>query len=233
MKFSVDTNEINNALSIVSHALSARTTLPIQEGMRNTEEYKNVVMTSVNEMLSIKVDGIIYIAAHAHDVEYFPPDLPVPIVISYAYQSNNKIPALRIDDETAGYDMTKYLISKGHKKIAIIAGEEQDLHGHDRLVGFERAMKEAGLSVDKNLLVAGRWSRGNGYLACKELFEKCRISLNAGGEDSSQWDMYLGKFNVIRLRIFLIFLRTLLINQHHLFCINFLMLLLNLVHHLN
>ena len=129
-------------------------------------------MTSVNEMLSIKVDGIIYIAAHAHDVEYFPPDLPVPIVISYAYQSNNKIPALRIDDETAGYDMTKYLISKGHKKIAIIAGEEQDLHGHDRLVGFERAMKEAGLSVDKNLLVAGRWSRGNGYLACKELFEK-------------------------------------------------------------
>ena len=33
----------------------------------------------------------------------------------------------------------------------------------------------------------------------KELFEKCRISLNAGGEDSSQWDMYLGKFNVIRL----------------------------------
>ncbi|MBQ7587673.1 MAG: AAA family ATPase [Lachnospiraceae bacterium] len=33
----------------------------------------------------------------------------------------------------------------------------------------------------------------------KELFEKCRISLNAGGEDGSQWDMYLGKFNVIRL----------------------------------
>ena len=137
-----------------------------------TEDYKNVVMASVNEMLSIKVDGIIYVAAHAHDVDYFPTDLPVPIVISYAFQSNSKIPSLRIDDETAGYDMTKYLISKGHKKIAIIAGEEQDLHGHDRLVGFERAMKEAGLPVDKKLFEAGKWSRGNGYLACQKLFEK-------------------------------------------------------------
>lgn len=137
-----------------------------------TEEYKNVVMASVNEMLSIKVDGIIYIAAHAHDVEYFPSDLPVPIVISYAYQSNNKIPALRIDDETAGYDMTKHLISKGHKKIAIIAGEEQDFHGHDRLVGFGKAMQEAGFQIDKNLFEVGQWSRDGGYNACKRLFEK-------------------------------------------------------------
>ena len=137
----------------------------------DSAEYKKAVRESVDEMLSIKVDGIIFIAAHAHDIEYFSADLGIPIVIAYAYQTNNSIPTIKIDDFESAYKMTKHLIAKGHKKIAIIGGAS-DRHEQDRLKGFEKAMTEAGLSTDKKLFETGYWSREGGKEACSRLFKK-------------------------------------------------------------
>ena len=111
----------------------------------DSTEYSNAVRASVDEMLSIKVDGIIFIAAHAHDIEYFNEYTGVPIVIAYAYQTGNKLPTIKIDDFESSYIMTKHLIQKGHKKIAIIGGvnSDKDKHESDRLEGFEKAMKES------------------------------------------------------------------------------------------
>ena len=138
----------------------------------DSAEYEKAVRESVDEMLSIKVDGILYIAAHAHDIEYFEKNLDVPIVIAYAYQTDNSIPTIKIDDFESSYIMTKHLIKKGHKKIAIIGGGENDRHEQDRLQGFEKAMKEASLPVDKNLFDLGHWSREGGKEACTRLFSK-------------------------------------------------------------
>lgn len=140
----------------------------------DSTEYSNAVRASVDEMLSIKVDGIIFIAAHAHDIEYFNEYTGVPIVIAYAYQTGNKLPTIKIDDFESSYIMTKHLIQKGHKKIAIIGGvnSDKDKHESDRLEGFEKAMKESSLEVNKNLLENGGWSREGGYKACERLFQK-------------------------------------------------------------
>ncbi|MBP5602442.1 MAG: LacI family DNA-binding transcriptional regulator [Treponema sp.] len=138
----------------------------------DSAEYGKAVRESVDEMLSIKVDGIIFIAAHAHDIEYFPKGLDVPIVIAYAYQTDNSIPAIKIDDFESSYIMTKHLIEKGHKKIAIVGGGVNDRHEQDRLEGFEKAMTEASLPVDKELFELGYWSREGGKEACSKLFKK-------------------------------------------------------------
>lgn len=140
----------------------------------DSTEYSNAVRTSVEEMLSIKVDGIIFIAAHAHDIEYFNEYTGVPIVIAYAYQTGNKLPTIKIDDFESSYIMTKHLIQKGHKKIAIIGGvnSDKDKHESDRLEGFEKAMKESLLEVNKDLRENGGWSREGGYKACERLFQK-------------------------------------------------------------
>ena len=137
----------------------------------DSEQYAKAVRDSVDEMLSIKVDGILFIAAHAHDIEYFSPDLELPIVIAYAYQTDNKIPTIKIDDFESSYIMTKHLISKGHQKIAIIGGGASDMHEKERLQGFEKAMKEKSLEVDKKIIETGNWSREGGYEACVRLFK--------------------------------------------------------------
>ncbi|MBR6340760.1 MAG: LacI family DNA-binding transcriptional regulator [Treponema sp.] len=138
----------------------------------DSAEYKNIVNASVEEMLSIKVDGIIFIAAHAHNIEYFSDNLEVPTVIAYAYQSANTLPTIKIDDFESSYQMTNYLISRGHKKIAVIQGGATGTHEQDRFAGFEKALKEAGLKADKKLVEMGYWSREGGREACRKLFEK-------------------------------------------------------------
>ena len=138
----------------------------------DSPEYAKAVRDSVEEMLSIKVDGILFIAAHAHDIEYFTEEIGVPIVIAYAYETDNKIPTIKIDDFESSYIMTKHLIEKGHKKIAIIGGAKSDKHEKDRLGGFEKAMTQAGLHVNKELIEAGGWSREGGYKACSRMFKK-------------------------------------------------------------
>lgn len=152
-------------------------------------EYTNAIKSCVDQMLSYKVDGIIYIAAHSHNIEYFSEKIDIPVVIAYGYEDTNKIPSITIDDFESSYIMTKHLIEKGHKQIAIIGGEISDKHEQDRFLGFEKAMKENNLSVNKNLVESGHWSREGGYEACKQLLSKsdnftcifCFNDLMAGG----------------------------------------------------
>ena len=141
------------------------------ENQPDSKQYAKAVQDSINEMLSIKVDGIIFIAAHAHNIEYFNSELGIPIVIAYAYQKDNKIPSIRIDDYESSYIMTKHLISKGHKQIATIGGSDSDIHEKERLQGFEKAMKEAVLTINKKAIEVGDWTRKGGYEACARLFK--------------------------------------------------------------
>lgn len=137
----------------------------------NSDEYRKAVENAVYEMMSIKVDGIIYLAAHAHQVESLPENLPVPVVISYAWSSNSKFPSVLIDDENSAYAMTKHLIEKGYKKIAAILGEKTSSHTEKRQKGYERALLENNLKIDRDIIYNGNWSRESGYSCCKNLME--------------------------------------------------------------
>ena len=52
---------------------------------------------------------------------------------------------IRLEDKKAVYEMTKYVIGCGHKKIAFLADNNINLD-HQRYLGFCQAMEEAGLS---------------------------------------------------------------------------------------
>lgn len=51
------------------------------------------------------------------------------------------------DNETGSYNATKHLIQLGHERIAMIIGPLRLTNAEQRLKGFRRAMKEAGLSI--------------------------------------------------------------------------------------
>lgn len=92
------------------------------------KKYQSVLQPSIQEMLSIKVDGIIYVAGHCRIVNCFADDFKTPAIIVYAISKSPKFTSVVIDDEKGGYDMTKYLISMGHRKIGVIAGTADNLH---------------------------------------------------------------------------------------------------------
>lgn len=65
-------------------------------------------------------------------------------------------PGVGIDDEAAGYDLTRFLLAQGHRRFAFIDGLREHLSASLRYAGFRRALEGAGLDPD-----AARTARGN------------------------------------------------------------------------
>lgn len=55
------------------------------------------------------------------------------------------------DDETAGYELTKSLLDRGHERIAVLPHSEVEATSvRNRIRGFRRAMEERGIAYDEN-----------------------------------------------------------------------------------
>jgi LacI family transcriptional regulator len=89
----------------------------------------------------------------------------------------NEIEAHKIvvDDFGGGYRATKHLIEQGAKRIAHIGGPlSLDIY-KNRQAGFCKALKESGLSLDKNLIVNNSLRQEDGELAIKELLQTNKL----------------------------------------------------------
>ena len=135
----------------------------------DTEKVITSLSPVIQEALAIRVSGIIYIAGHCRMINYFPPNLPVPVIVSYGLSQGNVHPSIIIDDEKGGYDITNYLVSKGHKIIGLIAGVSDNLHTKGRLLGYQKALFKGGILYNPSLIYYGDWYRKSGYDGAKAL----------------------------------------------------------------
>lgn len=95
-------------------------------------------------------------------------DIETPIVLTSVNTISKKgkkhYSSIGIDNIKASYDTTKYLIEKGHKKIALILGDENDLGiSWWRLKGYRNALKENNIQIDDELELIGDYSCEKAY----------------------------------------------------------------------
>lgn len=153
----------------------------------NESAYNTVVSAVMQEMISIRVDGLLYIAGHARNIGYFSDTMPIPTVMAYAYTRSAYTPAVVIDDERAACEMTKYLISMGHRRIGVLGGRENNIHTGSRLRGYQKALFEANILYNPGLVRYGDWERGSGYQLAGSLLKEgvtavfCMNDRMAGG----------------------------------------------------
>ena len=126
----------------------------------------------IQQMEAIKVEGIIYVAAHCRMLKKVTKMIKDPSVYTYAYADNDEQTSVIIDDETGALDVMNYIISKGHKKIGIIAGSEENYHTMARTRGYLKAMYNAGLPFDPDCMLYGEWDRNSGYEQAKKILKK-------------------------------------------------------------
>ena len=138
----------------------------------NETEYHTILDPVLQELETAMVDGIIYIAGHNRIIHCFPDDFPIPAVMAYGTASNANVPSVLIDDEKAAYEVVRYIVSKGHKKIGVVAGRMDNLHTQARIKGYQRALFEAGLLFDPDSIVTSDWSREGGYRTAAEVISK-------------------------------------------------------------
>lgn len=78
-------------------------------------------------------------------------------------------PSVRMDDRDAAKDMTEYLLSMGHQRVALIKGPHDHMSSELRLAGFSDAMSAHDLSIDPSLIVSGDFTYVSGMQAAGEL----------------------------------------------------------------
>lgn len=150
-------------------------------------DYYGLVDEEIKKLIATQVDGIIYVTAHERIMHCIPDNLSIPAVMAYGYTESKSIPSVVVDDERGAYEMIHYLITQGHKKIGVITGKTDSLHAQARLIGYQKALRDAGLLYDPELIYYGDWGRESGHIGAKQLFKKqvtaifCMNDLMAGG----------------------------------------------------
>ncbi|MET3134527.1 LacI family transcriptional regulator [Oxalobacteraceae bacterium GrIS 1.11] len=73
------------------------------------------------------------------------------------------------DHERGGYLATQYLLELGHRAIACVSGPKDLLPSRERVAGYLRALREAGLRLRLNWLVHSDFTSQGGYGAFQQL----------------------------------------------------------------
>jgi DNA-binding LacI/PurR family transcriptional regulator len=77
-----------------------------------------------------------------------------------------------VDNVDGAYKAVKYLITKGYKKIGIVNGYLDRTTGAERLEGYLKALREAGIAKDNNLIKIGDFKKESGEKLTKELLNQ-------------------------------------------------------------
>ena len=102
------------------------------------------------------VDGILLASAGVAD-EYLGRliDAGYPIVLVDRDLPDLHVPAVLLDNEGAAYTAVRHLIDRGHRRIGMLRGRPAISTTTERVAGYQRALAEAGLSVDADLVISG------------------------------------------------------------------------------
>lgn len=156
----------------------------------------SVLDPALKELASIKVDGLIYVAGHERQIHLFEKKMDIPMVLAYCHSDESK-PSVEIDDEDGGYQMTKYILSQGYTKIGVISGRADNIHAKRRLLGYQRALFEAGVLYNPAWVLDANWEAEKAYELTKTLVKAgvdaifCMSDWMAGGVYNCIHDMGL------------------------------------------
>lgn len=122
----------------------------------NSDENPNKERFYLEVLKSESVDGIILppILQFGEEIENII-DSGIPIVCVDRKLMRKKVDTVVIGNEAGGYDAVSHLIELGHKKIAILTSSLQFSSFDERQKGYERALKESGIEIDKRLIKEG------------------------------------------------------------------------------
>ncbi|MHA6481110.1 LacI family DNA-binding transcriptional regulator [Paenibacillus sp. strain BS8-2] len=113
---------------------------------------------------SRNLDGAIIMGIYPEQLYEECKSVNIPIVLIDSYVHDQYFANVGIDDEQGGYMATKYLIDQGHRHIGIVTGMiRRDGVVEKRFLGYKRAMQEAGLFYNPDLVFEESVSYEHGY----------------------------------------------------------------------
>lgn len=109
-----------------------------------------------------RVEGVVYGSILTRGVT--PPDALAKhrSVLLNCYDPQARFASVVPAERRGGEKATRFLVDAGHRKIAFISGEPWMEASDQRMEGYERALRQAGLPVDPSLIVEGNFLPSGG-----------------------------------------------------------------------
>lgn len=99
-------------------------------------------------------------------------EMGMPYVRISPGQDMDRSALVEIDEFAAAHDMTRHLIELGHRDIGFVEGIPTHAAAARRYAGFEAAMGEAGLTVNRDWVLPGLFTFQSGFAAADELLSR-------------------------------------------------------------
>jgi len=94
-----------------------------------------------------------------------------PVVLLNGGAEAKEFDTITIENHEGAREMTRHLVARGHKRIAMICGPERNFDAAERLRGYHTALTESGIAHDASLVVSGDFSELSGHAAVARLLE--------------------------------------------------------------
>jgi LacI family transcriptional regulator len=141
----------------------------------NIEEKLGKELRYLSMFAEMRVEGIVLMHEKSNQaVEGFLLGCGIPIVLASVRPKAlaGKFPSVNIDDFKAAYDATEFLVKKGRKRIAFIAGDLADFtSGESRFGGYRAALRDYGLVYDESIVRFGSFSIDEGFTMTSSIIE--------------------------------------------------------------
>jgi LacI family transcriptional regulator len=150
---------------------------------------------AISALIRRQVDGLLLIGGvlSSKDISAICKELPT-IVIARQLR-NKKTPCIYVDNIDGGYQATKYLIDNGHENIAFVQGLERHQDATDRFIGFCKAMREASITVDPRLILAGNFTAAKAEFSVNQLCKsKVKFTAIFAANDASAYGARLALY---------------------------------------
>jgi LacI family transcriptional regulator len=135
----------------------------------NTDESETKEEKYANILAQRQVDGVLLVPAGGNDRTIkFLESNGISVVILDRRVSGVKTDFVCSDSEDGANLLVKLLIRLGHNRIAIITGSKNVSTSVDRVAGYQRALREAGLS-ENELVYFGEFNYQSGYELTKQV----------------------------------------------------------------
>lgn len=180
------TRLIGLVISAVTNPIFARAILAIEEQAHELG-YELVLAHTLNDpareeivirrLLSRRVDGLIispvYRLAPTAPVfdELFESRTPT-VILGPIAPFCARFPSVETEDLAASQQMTRHLLELGHRRIAFFAGPSAAPWSQERLEGYTRALRDAGLDKDETLIFNAGASIEEGRDAAQQLLDE-------------------------------------------------------------
>jgi DNA-binding LacI/PurR family transcriptional regulator len=140
--------------------------------LSNTDESPDREAASLSVMTAERAAGIIIATTNENELALRRAvDMGMAVVAVDRHIAAIATDSVVVDNESAAHDAVSHLVRLGHRRIAIIGGPRDADTARERLRGYERAMSEARLPIEPELVCEGDFREGAAIVMTHRLLD--------------------------------------------------------------